>query len=997
MKKEKQNMKYFLGICFAFIFCFDCNAEETTSEIHILKDGKVMAEIIVAKKNKMATDSAMFLKKYLDKVSECKFTIKNTPIENSNVKIFVGDCKQARANKLDVSELKRDGFYIAAIGNNIFIIGDDDKQEGIKHGLLKYKHATLLAVQFFLQKYCGIRWMKAGLYGEVVPKKKNIVIKSGIIKEEPYFAERYIGDISLKTNKYPDASKHATTKGKKYYYRYDLMHKFFGPGINNVAGCHSTIGLEYVERFEKTHPEYFSLKKNGSRAIHTPRGGYMCFSSEGFIDEVIMDADAFFSGKSSKTRDIKSWPKWFKSHPDQFIIDPNDSYRRCNCAKCRAIYNENPKLDYSEIMFAAIAKIANSVKHHKGKYITTLAYGPKKFPPKNVKIPDNVRVRLCTVGPVYHLTPKTRMQQTKLIKEWQNKLNGKKYCFWLYTNWAQHNKQLHGVVETSPHLISEFIKFLKPYANGVYFENEAICQTYRMLDEYVIMKLLWNPDLDIDELLNDYFSSYYESSSEEIKKFYSILEKLWLQIVNMYQYDSEKLSLPGRPDIWEKVYTTKKITELHNLIEEALKKSKGNKAVSWRINLLKNEMLGRINKHKSIYEKTMSKAGDFVIKAYKTSEKQNKDGFLNESEWERIPEYNMRSSAVNNKTKLTVKHGLNVKTRFKVLWNESSIFFKVKCEEPIIAQSNSLKSRKHDDKDIWKDNELELFFSYMDTNIMSENFFQIIVNDNGIVADKNKKLNVSDWEWESNCMRKIIKNKTSWDLYMVIPLNSLEINTNSKLPNIKFNMTRHRSLKEQNSEFYSWSSLAVLGFWHDSSTFGKIDFLDYTINAKEKSLIKNGDMEVIDSKTKLPANWKISYSKNKYASIDNKTKISGENSLKIDIPVEDRCFRVYQNFDVEPSKSYILDCYIKFENISSKIKADLKHTNIGAYVTLSYPGGKVYLPKPAFRNTRDWTNIKYKFKTADKFSDNAEHYILFRLNNAKGKMWIDDVKVMEAE
>jgi hypothetical protein len=91
---------------------------------------------------------------------------------------------------------------------------------------------------------------------------------------------------------------------------------------------------------------------------------------------------------------------------------------RCRCPRCNAFREQHPCPDDSEIVWQVVVAVAEKIKEKfPGKFIaTTLVYPPKMQMPKTVKIPDNVRVRICTSGPKEVATPNRLESDLELIR-----------------------------------------------------------------------------------------------------------------------------------------------------------------------------------------------------------------------------------------------------------------------------------------------------------------------------------------------------------------------------------------------------------------------------------------------------------------------------------------------------------------------------------------------------------------------------------------------------
>ena len=344
-------------------------------DFRVARDGKALAVIVVKNTNGVAGFAAKELKQYLDRVTGAEFMIVADAKESP--RIFVGDCPEAGAAGLDVNKLKRDGFYRAVVNNDLYLFGRDHSGR-FSSGLGDYREkATVFAVYDFLEDVCGVRWFMAGPHGEVVPTRKTITVVREVLKEEPAFLARRLNWVGLHAHRYGDADQHETEAPAGSRRAPDrelwLLRMRYLTQLTATA-CHSVPRLRYGERFGDEHPEWFALRANGIRAVKTPRGEFLCWSHPEVIDAFIADARAYFTGQDPATRGLKSWSGG--GFRDEFSVDPNDSYIGCLCDLCQKTVNANPGQSYSEVMYRAVARVADSIKDLEGKHITTLAYGP---------------------------------------------------------------------------------------------------------------------------------------------------------------------------------------------------------------------------------------------------------------------------------------------------------------------------------------------------------------------------------------------------------------------------------------------------------------------------------------------------------------------------------------------------------------------------------------------------------------------------------------------
>ena len=126
----------------------------------------------------------------------------------------------------------------------------------------------------------------------------------------------------------------------------------------------------------------------------------------------------------------------------------------------------------------------------------------------------------------------------KLLTDWGALLGPKNIPLWIYQCTADFGRFLPGVPDVYPHLTAQYIKTVKPHCAGMYCENHQQTHTYRNMDVYTYMRLLWNPDLDIEQELADYFRWYYGPAAEPAQKLFETFEKNWIRIDRIPEHDA---------------------------------------------------------------------------------------------------------------------------------------------------------------------------------------------------------------------------------------------------------------------------------------------------------------------------------------------------------------------------------------------------------------------------------------------------------------------------
>lgn len=942
----------------------------------LAKDGRALAPIVTGNSD-VARYAARELKGYLDRITGATFSLVTEAPKPP--RILVGRPAEAAAAGLDLAGLKRDGSYRAVSGGDLILIGRDEAGPWKPYLHRDGQRGTLFAVYDFLEDVCGVRFIKAGPYGEVVPTMATLSVPDGTVKDEPYFLDRKLCQTGIHGYGYPDAELHATApadRGAPYDRDLMLIRQRYNT-LFQVNGCHSSHYLEFDERFAKEHPDWFSLMTDGRRAIDQPRGSYLCYSHPGVIQAFIDDARAYFSGQPPQSRGLKTWNK--SGYGDEFMVDPHDSYIYCQCPACRKLHEADPEQDYSEIIFGAVAKVAEGCRDFKGKYISTLAYGPKREPPKTVVLPDNVRIRLCVAGPWHHALPGSRATQLALIEAWSKRTKGD-LVLWLYPNAARPTKPIEGAVETGPHAIAAFLKAVKPYVKGAYFENEAVSQTNRFLDEYVMMKLLWDPDQDVDALLADYFARFYGPAAGPIAKVYARLEELWTRTYTIYGGDAPRYA--SRIDLWEKIYTPAEMKALDEQMAAAEKLAAGDEAYRWRVNLIKNELVGRLHRFRDDFEKTLGVARQTEVVCYRAPVAEAADGLVPAAAWAGLPHERLGPASE--------EHGLSVITRFKALWTPASLQMLLTCEEPDLADSATFPDRRPDDPELWKDSTVEVFVTYHDERIMGDSGYQVLVNDQGKVADLSRQLGQADWGWNSGAKVAASRDARSWTVRLGLPWQAMGITDPAAKGRLTFNVVRHRSRKTAPPEYYTWSSLAQLGKWFEPTLHGQLIVTASPPPAPRGNLLRNGGLDTAGGGKRAFEEWTCASAMAPYIARDTTVRWDGDSSgrIKMDTPGP-ACLLQYLP-PLKPDTRYRFRCKLRTE----KVVADGPGLK-GAYVQFYVPGTNAHIPAQAICGTNDWRNLEFEVRTAKQLGADPKFYVRLYLAEATGTVWYDEAAVEE--
>lgn len=785
-------------------------------EVVIADKGQAKADIVIAAEPSAYVNfAATELKQYLDKITGSNFRITSNP--TALARIHLGQSPEATASGLQPETLKQDGFFISAQGNDVFIVGVDNPSARLdSYWHLFYNEpnrGTILGVYEFLEQL-GVRWFAPGPDHEVVPRLATLTIAEGTQRIEPFHADRlnFSAYNFMYSSDSPDAGEYCRDVEDAFLWgvRIKLSSR------QTVIGCHSEDTLK-LSTIWADHPERFALNPYRNRASfdgkhHT---SFLCWTDPALLEMWTKAADVYFSGGSPAAAGLphlESWP-WMFILKNEFMIDPSDHWGdvdgRCRCDRCNAFREKHPSEDDSEIMWKLIAEVAESIREkHPGKFITTLVYPPKTRYPKHVKVPDNVRVRICISGPIATLTPRILRTDLGVIRTWATAL-GVRPVLWTYQCHAAFGRTLPGVPETYPRLISQFVKETRNDIGGMYLEQHTLSHTAMNLDKYISARLMWNPNLDIEAELADYFEAYYGPGAEPAQKLFKLFEDNWvkywrLTAKDVPNSDATGLALPAKDRqmlVWSQVYTSEEMKKIDALVAAVERACGEDPAYSKRAKLLRTwildimkleraEVVGREEARRKIIVRVP------VVKAEPSA-----------ADWAAAPVHPLVSAS-------RLKPQLAAGGEFQLLRCGDTLRLRVRLDEPAIAETQTRKDRAQGDPDVWQDNDVEVFLFSEE----SKDLWQIIINDHGNWASQKTNLGVRQWKQMEGLKVAVERLPYAWTAEATIPLRHHGAGT------LRYNLTRHRNVKGEPNELSTWSHIAGVGNWHDPDHYGTMIF-----------------------------------------------------------------------------------------------------------------------------------------------------------------------------
>ncbi len=334
--------------------------------------------------------------------------------------------------------------------------------------------SVLYAVYTFLEEIAGCRWYAPD--AEEVPAAAGLAIPKN-------FNYSYSPDITTRTvhsRLFYDHPEFAD----KLKVTYDAF-----PGYVPEARVHTFHRFLPASVYYEKHPEYYALRDG--RRLPTQ----LCLTNAEVL-RIVKDSVAAL----------------LERHPEALVISvsQDDNQQHCQCAGCRAIDEREGSPAGSMIAF--VNEVAAAFP---GTLISTLAYQYTRRAPRELRPAGNVLITLCSIecdrsGPIAEKCS----DFTADLVAWGAKTGNVR--IWDYT--------------------TQFTNFLAPFPNlrtlqpnvQLFRDNNArwVFEQHSYnpselfeLRSYLTAKLLWDPDVDLDLVINDFLTGYYGPAAPFIRNY----------------------------------------------------------------------------------------------------------------------------------------------------------------------------------------------------------------------------------------------------------------------------------------------------------------------------------------------------------------------------------------------------------------------------------------------------------------------------------------------
>ncbi len=599
----------------------------TGTPLTLVRDGKPAALLILPKRPSEAeSEAAQLLAQTweaisgasLPIISEEKVILDNHPsgaprflvdeVEWSAA-LWIGATQRAEQFGYTAQELPSEGFLIRSGDGEAFLIGNDLPVEGTRRPL----PGTTFAASDLLERHFGVRWLWPGETGRVLKPATTLQLPALHEENAPTMTMRIIrgmsaGEPAMESHKAhfhllrtePEAHRTLTRLQGEWLRRQKTGYSVVENGNHAFEG--------WYERYGKEHPQWFALQPDGTRH-QFPSRERLCVSNPELPAAVAREVD-----------------QKYRQNPNQpagVAIAPNDGSGGnffCMCEACRKLdppagrkyeflFAKGPERKTTDRFYVGYPSLSDRYAHFYNRIaeetaklqpeakLVTLAYHVYSDAPLGIKS-MHPSLTLGYVGGNY-----------LSLKERENTRNQ-------WNGWATRTQRLFwrpNVLHTGGglpffygrRLAADLRHYYQSGMVGVDFDSLIGDWATQGLNYYLLAKVIWDPSIDVEEVIDDYCQAGFGPAAGEIIAYFNALEKL----TDDYAVAHDRITAAtlaeelmaeeredGQPATRQKIpplvttfceiFTSQRIDHLAALLEAARKKAATDATILARIDFL---------------------------------------------------------------------------------------------------------------------------------------------------------------------------------------------------------------------------------------------------------------------------------------------------------------------------------------------------------------------------------------------------------------------------
>ena len=476
--------------------------------------------------------------------------------EATPLMICLGDCAAARAAGIGVEAMADESFQIITHNHAVFIVGKDtgDGRTTSRGGLSK---GTLFGAYAFLERVVGARWIMPGELGEIIPHHDRLVVPPMNIREAPSFSSR-----QLELSDPPVV--------RQWALRNRVGTQPGDAGALWVDSNHSW-NERLPQAIRDSHPDWAAVNPYPEKPNYkfcTRNAEAVSAFTKSLCQEVGTDQSRYMISAS-----------------------PSDGQSFCHCDRCKAFITLNAHGKESTTrnlldFYNAVARVV--AQSHPDRMIGALVYGANEYPPAEMlKLDKHLFIEWAPLN-VYGLglyKDAYRAEFDHLAERWKRIAPNLAYSNYLH--W--HRSRGCAPLAPAPELMK--LEFATLKKHGIHSVREAVDPNwaYAGPNNWLLARLMWNADGDVDALYCEWLTLSYGEGAEAMGLVYALIDDAFRRFKQQdepFHYAAGQYDI-DKPKI-EKIYLPL-LPRIHTLSQEALAKANDQRAKQ-RISLFVDNM-----------------------------------------------------------------------------------------------------------------------------------------------------------------------------------------------------------------------------------------------------------------------------------------------------------------------------------------------------------------------------------------------------------------------
>ncbi len=420
-----------------------------------------------------------------------------------------------------VSEIPADGQYI-----HLHLGCDEIPRDGFMYASENDREITLcasgesglkFAVYDFAERHLGVRWLFPAPddLGTYRPSRDNLTVSFNNSVHIPAYVNRRFsqGYVSKEYGTWADRLRMTTSESVFHHNLYNVFppaqYRLSRPDFYPVH----TDGIRYPK------PEYVGVcKTDPSLCTEENHRWQPVLTAPGITDEAVKNIRTYLTENPNT--------QWYS-------LGMNDSLTWGQQQQQGQPLNSLGYIHMSDYFFPWVNEVVSKVlETHPQSQFGLLAYHNLIDPPTQ-KLNDQV-VPYITYDRMQWADPVRRQADISRTQQWAGKVNELGWYDYVYGDQIRGDAPFYDTPRVYPHLMAQYLRFgrdqgVRHYYAEAYPSTEYWSEGPKL---YVLSKLLWNPDLDVDALLVDWYQAAVgNEAATYLENYYAHWESFWTQRV----------------------------------------------------------------------------------------------------------------------------------------------------------------------------------------------------------------------------------------------------------------------------------------------------------------------------------------------------------------------------------------------------------------------------------------------------------------------------------